>query len=164
MLASQIFAREGVHGLADSIAQGVTTNELDYLKSYLPRILAVTAKDVQRVAKEYFDPEKRVVVWSVPPKGEKGGALPIERGARNAERGAKRADDKAGGFSLKDAQRVELPNGIVLLLFENHRLPIVTAHAELRQVSVYEPEDKLGVAALMGSLLDEGTAKTPGPK
>src|SRR5207237_10713297 len=104
---------------------------------------------------------ERGVIWWVPANGEKGGALPVERGARNAERGAKRADDKAGGFSLKDAQRVEIHNGIVLLLFETHRLPIVTAHAELRQVSVYEPEEKRGGAARMGSLLDAGTPKAP---
>jgi zinc protease len=166
ILASTVFGRESVHGLADSIAQGVTVADLDFLKNYLPRVLAVTAKDVQRVAKTYFDEEKRVTVWSVPPKGDKGekGGAPSERGARNAERGTNKAEGKAGTFSLKDAQRVELPNGIVLLLFEDHRLPIVTAQAELRHVSAHEPEDKIGVAALMGSLLDEGTAKTPGPK
>src|SRR5262249_10301089 len=42
ILASTIFARESVHGLADSIAQGVTTNDLDFLKNYLPRVQAVT--------------------------------------------------------------------------------------------------------------------------
>lgn len=165
ILTSTVFGRESAHGLADSIAQGVTIADLDFLKNYLPRVLAVTPKDLQRVAREYFDPEKRVTVWSVPPRGDKGGALPSpERGTRNAERAAQRADAKAGTFSLKDAQRVELPNGIVLLLFEDHRLPIFTARAELRHVSAYEPEGKLGVAALTGSLLDEGTAKTPGPK
>src|SRR5262249_47870110 len=66
-LTEAIFSRESVHGLADSIARGVTINDLDHLKSYLPRIMAVTPEDVQRVAKKYFDPDKRVVVWSVPP-------------------------------------------------------------------------------------------------
>jgi zinc protease len=167
ILTGTVFGRESVHGLADSIAQGVTVADLDFLKNYLPRTFAVTAKDVQRVAQTYFDPEKRVTVWSVPgkgDKGDKGAAAPDERGTRTAGRAARKAEGKAGGFSLKDAQRVVLPNGIVLLLFEDHRLPIVTAAAELRQVSAYEPEDKLGVAALMGSLLDEGTDKTPGPK
>jgi zinc protease len=161
-LAGEVFARESVHGLADSIARGVTTNDLDYLKQYLPRILAVTAKDVQRVAKEYFDPEKRVTVWSVPPKGGQG-AVPRGHEHQRFARAA-RAEGKTAGFSLRDARRVELPNGIVLLLFEDHRLPIVTAQASLRHVSVHEPDEKLGVAMLTGGLLDEGTDKTTGPK
>ena len=70
MLAGAIFDRESVHALADSIAQGVTIADLDYVKKSLPNLLAVTAKDVQRVAKEYFNPDKRVVVTSVPPKGK----------------------------------------------------------------------------------------------
>ncbi len=77
ILASTVFARESSHGLADSIAQGVTVADLDFLKKYLPSILAVTPADVQRVAKKYLDPETRVVVWSVPPKKDKEEASSI---------------------------------------------------------------------------------------
>src|SRR5437588_12276625 len=66
LLAGTIFGREGVHELADSIARGVTTNDIEFLKTYLPRINAVTAADVQAVARKYLDPQRRVVVWSVP--------------------------------------------------------------------------------------------------
>ena len=52
-----------------------------------------------------------------------------------------------------------LPNGLVLLLWEEHRLPIVVATAHVKDVSVREPADKAGVAALTGSLLDEGTTE-----
>src|SRR5262249_43070976 len=70
----------------------------------------------------------------------------------------------SGSYSLKEAQRVELPNGLTLLLFENHRLPIVVADAMLRRVGVHEPEEKAGVATLVGNLLDEGTARHTGPQ
>jgi zinc protease len=177
LLAGTIFAREGVHGLADSIAQGVTTNDLDFLKNFLPNILKVTAADVQRVAKKYLDPEQRVTVWSVPAKAEKkeergsriedrgslssifnprSSILRVQRNQRGAEAGA------TSQYSLKDAQKVVLPNGLTLLLFENHRLPIVVAEASVRHVGLHEPADKAGVATLMGSLLDEGTAKHSG--
>ncbi len=66
VLADVIFTRETVHGLADSIARGVTTNDLDYLKSYLPNIMKVTAADIQKAAKTYLEPNQRVVIWSVP--------------------------------------------------------------------------------------------------
>jgi zinc protease len=67
-----------------------------------------------------------------------------------------------GSFSLKDARRVELPNGLVLLLYENHRLPLFVAEALVRRVQLHEPEGKAGVATLTGYLLDEGTANRSG--
>jgi zinc protease len=189
LLANYVFGGESVHGLADSIAQGVTVADLDWLKGYLPKVQAITAADVQRVARKYLDPEKRVTVWSVPPKSkpeekEKQGAAPrlsplvpgglaVSRNV-NADagplspkaRGVSRAADGAGAgtLSLKDARRVELPNGLVLLLLENHRLPIFYAQAALKDSRLYEPNDKLGVAALTGLLLDEGTDQHSGPQ
>src|SRR5262249_12886685 len=70
MLTEAVCGRESVHDLADSIARSVVTYDVDYLRAYLPRVLGVTAEDVQRVAKKYFDPEQRVVVWSLPKKAE----------------------------------------------------------------------------------------------
>lgn len=161
-LTDAVFSRESVHGLADSIARGVTTHDLDYLKNYLPRIMAVTAADVQRVAKTYFEPEQRVVVWSVPRKGETGQGAKLGSSRRSSP--ARSASEGSTALSLKDAKRVELPNGLILLLLENHRLPIVTAEASVRHAHLLEPEDKSGIAALVGYLLDEGTAKHSGPE
>jgi zinc protease len=166
VLSDAVFSRESVHNLADSIARGVTTNDLDFLKEYLPRVMAVTPADVQRVARKYFDPEQRVVVWSVPGKKEKGAnrSGPGESRTLSRKRLNEREGAGAAAVSLKDAKRVELPNGLVLLLFENHRLPIVVAQALVRQVQLREPSDKAGVAALTGALLDEGTPKHSGPE
>src|SRR5262249_7327279 len=84
---------------------------------------------------------------------------------------AARRDDPAaavagasGGFSLKDTRRVVLPNGLVLLLWENHRLPIVVASANVAQISLREKAEQAGLATLMGALLDEGTTKHTGPE
>jgi zinc protease len=164
VLADAIFSRETVHSLADSIARGVTTGDLDQLKSYLPRIMAVTDKDVQRVAAKYLGADQRVVVWSVPAKqeGEKGRG---GEGEKKPQRKAARADAGAGNeFSLKDTKRVELPNGLTLLLYENRRLPIVVAEAYVKNVSLLELQDKAGVAALVGNMLREGTKERSGPQ
>jgi zinc protease len=161
LLSGAVFGRESVHALADGIAQGVTTNDLDFLKTLLPRVLAVTAADVQRVVKTYLDPEKRVVLWSAP----KDGALaPFSRGPKASAGRSPRAAEVGGDFPLKDVKRVELPNGLTLLLYEDHRLPIVTARAELHRVNAYETDDKLGEAALTGMLLQESTKKHTGPE
>jgi zinc protease len=61
-------------------------------------------------------------------------------------------------------QRVTLPNGLKLLLFEDRRLPIVVAQAHVNHVRLLEPADKSGVATLMGMLLDEGTPAHTGPQ
>jgi zinc protease len=162
-LTDAVFSRESVHGLADSIARGVTVSDLEHLKSYLPRIMAVTADDVQRVAKKYFDPETRVVVCSLPKAGDKGQGTE-DRGQRSEFRInrtlARSASEGGGGaLSLKDAKRVELPNGLVLLLLENHRLPLIFAEASLKHVQLLEPPDQAGISVLIGNLLDEGTSK-----
>ncbi|MFO0807018.1 MAG: pitrilysin family protein [Gemmataceae bacterium] len=157
LLASAIFQREGVHELADSIARGVTLADLDYLKTLLPKLMAVTAAEVQATAKKYLDPSKRAVVWSVPPgvPADKGGSA----GSNKPDKPSRAAGGtSAGAYDVKATQRMVLPNGITLLLLENHRLPIVAADAFVRNTRLSEPADKAGIASLVGTLLDEGTA------
>jgi zinc protease len=56
-----------------------------------------------------------------------------------------------------DVERLELPNGLVLLLSENHSTPSIAIKAVVRAGSRYEDDDKAGLASLVGELLDEGT-------
>lgn len=51
ILTSHIFTQEGVHELADGMANAVAVTDLNYLRAFLTRIDAVTAADVLRVAK-----------------------------------------------------------------------------------------------------------------
>lgn len=161
LLASgYVFGRESVHSLADSIARGVVDNDLEFLKSYLPKTLAVTPEQIQAAAKKYLDPQKRVVVWSVPKEKSAGGA---SGHAKPAKRQAEPAKPIGGAtFSLDKTKRVVLQNGLTLLLLEDHRLPIVVANAYVLDTRLTEPADKAGVANLVGNLLDEGTAHRTG--
>jgi zinc protease len=160
-LTSTIFARESTMGLATSIGEAVTVGDLDLARKHLPRILAVTATDVRQVAKKYLDLEKSATVWSVP-AAKKAAAEDRTYGTYRTYRTHRAAETGAAGFDLTKAQRVALPNGLVLVLFENHRLPIFEARLELRESSIFQSDDKLGVASLTGLLLDEGTAKRTG--
>ncbi len=64
---------------------------------------------------------------------------------------------KRGEQPRLDVERVELPNGLVLLLSENHSMPAVSINAVVSTGSRYEPDQKAGLASIAGELLDEGT-------
>lgn len=49
-------------------------------------------------------------------------------------------------------------NGMTLLLVERHSLPTVQVEVLVKAGSVYDPEDKAGLAFLTAALLDEGTS------
>src|SRR5678815_1543635 len=56
-----------------------------------------------------------------------------------------------------DVERVELSNGLVLLLSENHSIPSVSINAIVGAGSRFETDEKAGLASLVGALLDAGT-------
>lgn len=160
LLASTIFNQESVHNQADAIARAVILHDLDYLRSYLPRLMQVTPADIQAAARKYLELDKRVVVWSVPQKGNGKGSQRPQPDQPALKRGPETA--RPGGFTLKDTQRVVLPNGLTVLLRENRRWPVVVATAQLRRALLVEPAERSGVAYLVGNLLDEGTPKRTG--
>ncbi len=166
LMASEIFGHEDIHELADSLATSAAVTNIDYAKRYLVGIDAVSPADIQRTVRKYLDPQKRVVVWSLPPKedgkNDQDGSVrapqPAKRSAgAHKPRRRQAAKPAAAPIDLTQTRRVVLPNGLTLLLYHNPRLPIVVADAHVARVRLLEPEDKAGVAKLVGSLLEEGT-------
>jgi zinc protease len=169
LLSHTVFERESVHGLADGVARKVINQPASALKDELVRWAAVTPADVQRVTKQYLNPEQPVVVWSVPPAAKQGtganSASPPATARRQPLRRSPYQDTTAAKpLSLQQTQKVQLPNGVTLLLMENHRLPIVVAAASLKWVRRHEPAEKSGLAQLAGSLYEEGTPNRTGPQ
>jgi zinc protease len=169
LLAGFVFSRESVHGLADRIAQVSTypvgEDVAKYYRDYLDRLLGVTKADIQRAAKTYLARKQAAVVWSIPPEGKGEGPGRAGDGNRLTPPARhNRAPDPggAGTFSFKDAKRVVLPNGLVLILLENHRLPVVVGTASVADVRLREPAEKAGVMAMVGGLLEEGTDRHTG--
>lgn len=156
LVSSAIFSREGVHELAESIAQAAMRSNLEELKTELPKLMAVTPADIQRVAAKYLNPDRRVVVTSNP---EAGGGAGKEPGKSPPQRRDGKPAAGGGDFALEKTRRVVLPNGLTLLLLENHRLPIFIADAFVKGTRLDEPADKAGVASLVGDMLDEGAGK-----
>src|SRR5688572_13584781 len=65
--------------------------------------------------------------------------------------------------SFSDPATFTLPNGITVLVVENHKLPKVTASLSIDMGPIPEGK-KAGVMSLMGQMLSEGTTKTPKAK
>ena len=59
-------------------------------------------------------------------------------------------------------QRIELDNGIIVYLLEEHEFPIIEISVWIRAGSIYEPADKVGLAAITGAVMRTGgtTSKT----
>ncbi len=53
--------------------------------------------------------------------------------------------------------KVVLDNGLTVLIHENHDLPIVSMMARIKTGSLYEPEEKAGLAYFVGRMLTKGT-------
>jgi predicted Zn-dependent peptidase len=53
-------------------------------------------------------------------------------------------------------ERVQLPNGAVLLLMERHDVPLISFEALLRGGSVTDAPDKAGTASLLAAVLEKG--------
>jgi len=60
------------------------------------------------------------------------------------------------GITLPAVERVVLENGTVLLLNENHDVPLIGLEAVVRGGAAADPQDKHGVASLLANLLVKG--------
>jgi predicted Zn-dependent peptidase len=107
-----------------------------------------------------------LVVWSVALVAgcaTNQGALTTSRGAAAGENAAaaKPADPRtmtfpALKFEIPQCERVQLNNGMVVYLLQDHELPIVNLTAYLNAGSIYDPPGKVGLASLTGAALRSG--------
>jgi len=77
--------------------------------------------------------------------------------------GAKRPDDvpiPELTFSPPKTERLVLDNGMVVHLLEDHELPLFDVVAYFRTGSIYDPEDKIGLAGLTGVVMRTGGTET----
>jgi len=66
-------------------------------------------------------------------------------------------------FEIPQPQRHELSNGLVVLLLEDHEMPLVEATARIHTGSRLEPADKAGLAQLTGTVLRTGGTTSMSP-
>ena len=53
-------------------------------------------------------------------------------------------------------ERIELDNGMIVYLAEDHQLPLVELSATIEVGSIFEPADKVGLAAMTGTVMRTG--------
>ena len=63
-------------------------------------------------------------------------------------------------FKPQQPKRIELSNGMVIFLQEDHELPLIDATARIRGGSVNEPADKVGLVDIFGEVWRTGGTKS----
>jgi predicted Zn-dependent peptidase len=63
-------------------------------------------------------------------------------------------------FEIPEPEVFELPNGMKIFLLEDHELPLVDLTARIRTGSIYEPADKVGLAAIAGAVQRTGGTRS----
>ena len=65
-------------------------------------------------------------------------------------------------FNVPTSERFQLDNGTIVYLMTDHELPLVNVTAYINTASIYDPEDKVGLARLTGAVMRSGgTQQTP---
>jgi len=62
-------------------------------------------------------------------------------------------------IQLPKIETVTLPNGMQVMLLENHELPTVRGVALVRTGNLFDPEDKIGLATVVGAAMRSGGIK-----
>lgn len=163
-IAAFIFRAESASSMADLLATYACTLTLDELSNYVARIEKVTAEAVKAAAKRILRKETRTVCWSIAKGGsDKDGVGDAdEDGAVRAGKEGDAPAGGAGGVKLSAAKRVVLDNGLILILLENHDLPIFALQSFTRAGQLQESEDHAGLANFVGRMLEDGTADADG--
>ena len=155
LMAKSIYSLESTHDQADTIARMVVLYDLDFLKTMYRKQLAVTSDDIRRVVKTYLIDRPGVIIQSKPAAKDEAEKQVKYKPATKA-REPIAANNKQGNF-LADLNTVTLPNGLTLLMIENHRVPVIYTEALVQDTQLREPFEQHGIAHLVGDLLQEGT-------
>ncbi|HEY1528892.1 MAG TPA: pitrilysin family protein [Candidatus Angelobacter sp.] len=163
-LRQSIQTRASVLEMANLIGtQTVFYNDPNLINTAYEKLAAVTAEQAKQAAQKYLVPAHRVVVITVPE-------------ARGAVSGAAAADTKQLSskvqrlnkapinheilkVTLPHPAEITLPNGLTVLVLEQHRLPTVYYNLWIKSGALSDPKDMPGLASFTADVLRDGTAK-----
>ena len=174
LLADAVRGRETIDGRAFAIGYALNTDgDAAKANTSLAELQAVTAADVQRVARKYLADDRRTVIRYLPdsarPAGEKdpfepAKAVPsttfngqITTLAPEADRIAPPATGRAVSPVLPSPVEKTLANGLRVIVAKSSDLPLITADLTVKGGSSADPAGLAGVSNLTAELLTEGT-------
>ena len=141
-LAGTLAVRKTMQGQAQDLGSNwLAANDLAFSDRYLAAVRRITPSDLQRVARHYLRPDARTL-YALLPGGRAPQRVPCVE-----------------SLSQNPIHKLELPNGLRLLVKEDHRLPFVEFRAVCRGGVLSETPDKNGVTQLMVKTLLKGTAR-----
>ncbi len=156
--SDRVYERETVDGRARKFGYYLSTfGSLAPEKAYYRAIEEATVADILRVAQAYCDPD-RVTVATLTPRGtaRPADSALIER-ARTALKDGTPPAPQVVGRREKETVRIALPNGIRLLIRENHSVPLVAVRAAFEGGLRHEKRENNGTFQVMSQLLTRGT-------
>jgi zinc protease len=138
--AATLSARKTMSGQAQDLGGSwIAASDLNFSKRYLDAVKRITPQDLQRVARLYLTEPNRTLYALLPT-----GAKP-------------KSESIAAAQQTHAIQKFELPNGLRLLVKEDHRLPFVEIRTVLRGGVLAENSTNNGVTLLMAKMLLQGT-------
>jgi zinc protease len=150
-----------------------------FLPEDLERYNRATTADLKTVASQQLKESASVVVYGVPGKKlvEDAPRTKGEEEAENkqtatvpqaiAEESWRDKPPQAGPLSTKTlpvAQSFTLPNGLNVIVAEQHKLPVVSARLVVLTGSDTNPVDRPGLASFTAGMLPEGTNRRSAPQ
>jgi zinc protease len=139
-ISATLSSRKTMEGQAQNLGGNwIAANDLNFSERYLAAVKHVTTNDVQRVARQYLTPENRTLYALLPDGAAPKAKANVETNTDNA------------------IQKIVLPNGLTLLVKEDHRLPFVEFRAVFKGGVLAENTANNGTTMLLAKLLIKGT-------
>jgi len=141
-VSATLSSRKTMEGQAQNLGGNwIAASDLNFSERYLAAVKNATPADIQRVAREYLTAENRTM-YALLPEGSAPKPAALEE--TNTDRAI---------------EKFLLPNGLTLLVKEDHRLPFVEFRSIFQGGVLAETTANNGITQLLSRLLIKGTAR-----